>query len=104
MKRVAIDERTRELAAASAQQRDALAGAMTPWRERAHGVDGTLAKIRAHSGWIGFLGGFGAGILVAFRPRWLMPSVRMFAAVWPVWRMLPRQRDRRTTQESTQTS
>jgi hypothetical protein len=103
MKRVAIDERTRELAAASTRQRDSLASAMTPWRERAHQVDGAVAKARAHSGWIGFFGGFGVGLFMTFRPRWLSPSLRMLAAAWPVWRMVQRRRDRRTAKILTQT-
>ena len=96
MKRLAIEERTRALTTASARQRASLAGALTPWRVRALQVDGGLERLRAHSLWIGFLGGLAAGILVSLRPRWLVPSARALATLWPVWRLRQWQRDRGT--------
>lgn len=98
MNRAALDARTQSLVARSARQRDELAVALTPWRARAQKTDGAMQRVRAHRGLLGFLAGVGAGLLVALRPRWLLPSPRVLATLWPVWRLMRRQRERRTTQ------
>jgi len=86
MKRQALDHRTRLLTAISARQRDAMRAALAPWEASARRIDRSAHWFGERRGWIGFVAGIGSGLLLAFKPRLIVPAARMLLMAWPFWR------------------
>jgi hypothetical protein len=85
MNRIALEQRTAELAARSARQRARLADSLVPWQARSERIDRATIWMQGRMGWLGFTAGVVFGIVAAARPRLLLASARALAATWPLW-------------------